>query len=102
MDEKEKYWASIPEADTAIDAKEVEPGSAEILTWYARKDTLRRIGNTLYGNFIDTPGFGCTFQYMRSMSWLRVIQIIDLRPCDQGNGILVEITLSPRRPKNKT
>ena len=84
MDEKEKYLATIPKADSAIEVTEAVP-EREILEWYARKAKLRRIGNTLYGNFIDVPGQGCYFQFMRSLPWERVIKITDLRPCDVGN-----------------
>lgn len=94
MNEKEKYFAGIPEADAPIDAEEVDL-RAEVLTWYARKDTLRRIAQTLIGNFIETPGYGCTFNYTRALPWVRVERITDLRPCEHG-GTLVEIRLSPR------
>lgn len=95
MDEKEKYLATIPKADSAIEATEAVP-EREILEWYARKDKLRQIGNTLYGNFIDVPGQGCYFQYMRSLPWERVIKITDLRPYEVGNTTLVQVRLSPK------
>lgn len=97
MDEKEKYLTSIPKGDAPADAKALEI-DAQILTWYARKDTLRHVGLYLFGNFIDVPGYGCLFQYMRSLPWVRVITIRDLRPCEDPPrpGTLVEITLSPK------
>ena len=95
MDEKKKYLATIPKADSATEVKEAVP-EREILEWYARKDKLRHNGTVLFGNFIDVPGQGCYFQYMRSLPWQRVIKITDLRPCDVGNPTtLVQISLSP-------
>ena len=37
MDEKEKYLATIPKADSAIEVTEALP-ERDILEWYARKD----------------------------------------------------------------
>jgi hypothetical protein len=100
MDEKEKYLATIPKAESEIELPEAVP-EREILEWYARKDKLRQIANTLYGNFIDVPGQGCFFQYMRSLPWQRVIKITELRPCEVGNTTLVQVSLSPRRASKK-
>ena len=95
MDDKEKYLATIPKGENATEVKEAVP-EREIVEWYARKDKLRRIGTSLAGNFIDVPGQGCYFQYMRVLPWDRVIRITDLRPCDIGNTTLVQVSLSPR------
>jgi hypothetical protein len=50
MGDKEKYLASIPKADKPIDdAKQID--DLTILTWYARKDTLRHYGANLFGDW---------------------------------------------------
>jgi hypothetical protein len=85
--EKETYLASIPKADTAIEAEAVDYDKKQkINVWYALKDTLLHRDPWLVGNFINLPGAACSFNYTRVLPLIRIEEIVDLRPCDHGEG----------------